>query len=268
MAGNNNPYKKYLETLGGAQTATGDLFGQLLSTTQGSKQGVSDRYAMMGEELRQMADTASGQASSGYGAARQRVQAAPVSYVRPDVPAPQVGAVPMVGADAATVANLQAAAEQSMGAGQAALNQMYDLLAQSDAANRASRLSDIGIAETSDLSQLAALAQAQRFGLGQSEAAEIANLDALINQIQRDQIAADLGFGDRELAALQGSVAFDESRAQFDTDALTQSVDIFRNMIDPIVDVIDPESIIRLWMAFSEEIGMPMSQASELVGSL
>lgn len=261
MVGNNNPYKKYLETLGGAQAATGDLFGQLLSNTRGTKQDVSDRYAMMGDELRQMADTASGQASAGYGAARQRVQAAPVSYVRPDAPAPQIGAVPMVGADAATVANLQAAADQSMGAGQAALNQMYDQLAASDAANRASRLSDIDIAETSDLSSLAALAQAQQFGLGQSEAAEIAGLDALINQIQRDQIAADLGFGDRELSALQGSVAFD-------TDALTQSVGIFRNMIDPIADVIDPESIIKLWMAFSEEIGMPMSQASELVGSL
>ena len=256
-----NPYEKYLQNLGVAQQQTGDFFGELLSGTQGSKKDVADRYALMGENLRRMSETASGQALSGYGAARQRVQASPTAYTQPTYNATAVGQVPMVGADARTVSGLQTAAQQGLGAEQAAISQLYSQLAASDAANRASRMMDIDVAQTSDLSQLAALAQGQQFGMEQARMRELSDLDAAINQIQRDQIAANLGFGEQELAATQGQV-------NFDTASLQQSVDIFNKMVDPIADAIDPESLIKLWMAFSTEIGMPAGQAAAIMGQI
>jgi len=256
-----NPYKKYLESLGEAQQQTGDLFGQMLSGTQGSRQDISDRYALMRQNLGQMSETASGQAAQGYAAARERVQAAPEAYVRPAAPARQIGAVPAVGADAATVANLRAAAQQGVDANQAALRQVYDTLAQSDVANRRSRLSDIDLASTSDLAQLAALAQAQTFGLGRQEMADLTAIDQVINQIQRDQIAADLGYGERELSAITQGQTFDQN-------AMNSAVNMFTAMVNPIVDVLEPDSLLELWLAFSEEIGMPMQQALGSVGAV
>jgi hypothetical protein len=165
-------------------------------------------------------------------------------------------------------------------------------------------LSDIDLAQTSDLSQLAALAQAQQFGMGAAQSREMADLDAAINQISRDQIAASLGFDERELAAINAMTAaqqqgerfaFDQAeaaaaaeRAQrefdfaqdqavlqaaqssqvFDQNAVNSAVNMFTSMVNPIVDTLEPESLLELWLAFSEEIGMPMSDALGSVGAV
>lgn len=252
-------YDKYLSNLGGAKKETGDLFGQLLSGAQSSREEVANRYGLMEENLRRMAETSSGQARQGYGAARQRVEAAPTAYQQPAYNALPVSQVPMVGADAGTVAGLQTSAQQGAAAESAAISQLYDQLAQSEAANRASRLSDIDIAQTSDLAQLAGLAQSQQFGLGQSRASELSDIDQLITAIGREQIAANLGFDERELAALQG-------QATFDTDAMTQSITAFRSIIDPIVDIVDPQDIVKFWMEFANQVGMPVDQAVSMAG--
>jgi len=297
-------YESYLGNLGGSRQRTDELFGQLLSGNRQSRQNVADRYAMMGQQLADMSATASGQARSGYGAARNRVQAAPQVYRGPVGPGPQAAAAPSVGMDAATAANLQSAAGQFGQANQAALQQVYNTLGQSEAANRASRLSDIDLAQTSDLAQLAALAQAQQFGMGAAQSREMADLDAAINQISRDQIAASLGFDERELAAINAMTAaqqqgerfaFDQAeaaaaaeRAQrefdfaqdqavvqaaqssqvFDQNAVNSAVNMFTSMVNPIVDTLEPESLLELWLAFSEEIGMPMSEALGSVGAV
>lgn len=315
-------YESYLGNLGGSRRRTDELFGQLLSGNRQSRQDVADRYAMMGQQLADMSATASGQARSGYGAARNRVQAAPQVYRGPVGPGLQAAAAPSVGMDAATAANLQSAAGQFGQSNQAALQQVYNTLSQSEAANRASRLSDIDLAQTSDLAQLAALAQAQQFGMGAAQAREMADLDAVINQISRDQIAASLGFDERELSAINAMTAaqqqaerfafdqdqalaaaerfqqqfdFDQSqalaeaeRAQrefdfaqdqavvqaaqssqvFDQNAVNSAVNMFTSMVNPIVDTLEPESLLELWLAFSEEIGMPMSEALGSVGAV
>ena len=304
-------YESYLGNLGGSRQRTEELFGQLLSSNRQSRQNVADRYAMMGQQLADMSATASGQARSGYGAARNRVQAAPQTYTGPVGPGPQAAMVPSVGMDAATAANLQSAAGQFDQQNQAALQQVYNTLAQSDAANRASRLSDIDVAQTSDLAQLAALAQAQQFGMGQAQSREMADLDAAINQISRDQIAAGLGFDERELAAINamteaqraedlfglqrdrfefdlGEAAAAAERAErefnfaqdqaaiqaaqnaqtFDQNAVNSAVNMFTAMVNPIVDSLEPDSLLELWLAFSDEIGMPMGQALGSVGAV
>jgi hypothetical protein len=279
-------YGTYLGNLGGSRQQTSDLFGELLSGSRQSRQDTADRYAMMRQQLSDMSSTASGQTQAGYGAARNRVQAAPRVYRGPVGPGPQAAAVPSVGMDAGTAANLQSAAGQFGQSNQAALQQVYDMLGQSEAANMASRLSDIDIAQTSDLAQLAALAQAQQFGLGAAESGEMSALDALINQTLRDQIATDLGFDQQTLAAITGmtqaerdaqTFAFDVEQAAadaeradqaFDQNALNSSVSMFTAMIDPIVDSLDPQSVIELWLAFAGEIGMPMDQALGSVGAV
>ena len=54
----------------------------------------------------------------------------------------------------------------------------------------------------------------------------------------------------------------------FDQNAVNSAVSMFTAMVDPIVDTLEPTSLLELWLAFSEEIGMPMNQALGSVGAV
>lgn len=232
-------------------------YGNLLGSTQARRQDANDRYAMLADQITGMQATSSQDINSAYGSAANRVQNAPTFYQQPSAVAPAM-TVPMVGADAATMSALNTQAAGDAAANQQNIDFMYNMLNQSDVANRASRLSDIDLARSNDLAALSALGQAQQFGLGQAQSAELAAIDDLLAEIQREQIAADLGLTQTELSVGQQAVTANQN-------AMNTAVDSFAQMITPIVDLLDPISVIELWTEFAAQLGIPASQAMGMI---
>jgi len=216
-------------------TAASGIFGNLLGETQARKQDVADRYALAGEEIAATEAAATGNINQAYGSAADRVQSAPVFYQTPSqMSAPMTA--PMIGADRATMAALQAQADADRATTQGTVDVMYDLLRQSDAANRSSRLSDIDLGQASDIGALAALSSGQRFNLGRQQEADMQAIDNLLASIQQQEVTVDQGM-------------------------VNQAITSFNNMINPIVDLLDPVSVIELWTEFSRGLGIPANQA-------
>ena len=221
-------------------TAASGIFGNLLGETQARKQDVADRYALAGEEIAAAEAASTGNINQAYGSAADRVQSAPTFYQTPSqVSTPM--AVPMVGADRATMAALQAQADADRATTQGTVDMMYDMLRQSDAANRSSRLSDLDLGRADDLGALAALTSGQRFNLGRQEQADLQAIDNLLASIQQQAVTVDQGMVDQAIVS-------------------------FNNMVNPIVDLLDPVSVIELWTEFSSRLGIPASQAMGALG--
>jgi hypothetical protein len=98
----------------------------------------------------------------------------------------------------------------------------------------------------------AAQQQGERFAFDQAEAAAAA---------ERAQREFDFAQDQAVLQAAQSSQVFDQN-------AVNSAVNMFTSMVNPIVDTLEPESLLELWLAFSEEIGMPMSDALGSVGAV
>lgn len=240
-------------SLPAAMESSSTGYANLLGATQARRNDVADRYALARQGLAETNRQATGNINQAYGAAANRVQGAPTFYQRPTSVSPSMAA-PMVGADAATMSALATQAGADAGARQGSTDFMYNMLQQSDAANRASRLSDIDLARSSDLGALAALSSAQQFGLGQAEAADLATVDQLFADIEQRRIAADLGLLTTELTTAQQA-------GQADRAAIDSAIASFSQMITPIVDLLDPVTVIEMWTEFAGRLGIPASQA-------
>lgn len=281
-------YSKFFDKLGKSRFNTENLFTNLLTGIANRRGATADNYAGMRNAIDATQASAVGQTQDAYSNARNRMQASPQSYQQPQSAAYQLN-VPNVGADQATMNALATAAGNQQNAANAAQTQLYDTLAQSDAANRASRLSDVDLAQAGSLAQLSALGSAQQFGLSEAELAALAAIDQQYSNTELAKINALSGFDEQDLSATLTQIANaiqaerdaigyareDERNAVTDSQvdrnsdqaAIATAVSIFSQMIDPIVDQIDPQSVIDLWVAFAGELGIPVADAVAMIGA-
>lgn len=226
-----------------------DLYGQLIQDIGKRQQTTASQYADMRQNIADTEQQGIDSTRAGYEAARQFISGQRSPYQSPaPATAPSTMALLDLGADDKTMANLrQESATRS--ANRALANQnMIEMLARSDEANRQSRLADIEQAEVGSLNQLAAIANAQRFGLGREETGAMSDLE--------DDLASTRL---QEIGSLNNQRTFDQN-------AVTNAVNIFNNMISPIAPDLEPESVIDLWLEFAQQLGMPMGSAVGALG--
>lgn len=226
-----------------------DLYGQLIKDIGKRRQTTAGQYDEMLGNIASTEQQGVDSTRAGYEAARQFISGQRSPYQQPaPTTAPSTMAMLDLGADDRTMANLRQESATRSANRDLANRNMFEALARSDEANRQSRLADIEQAELGSLNQLAAIANAQRFGLGRERTGAIGELeDALVN--------ARLG----EISSLN-------SQRTFDQNAVTNAINIFNSMIQPIAPDIDSEDVVDLWLEFAQQLGMPMGSAVGALG--
>jgi hypothetical protein len=264
-------YNKFFDRLGSNRSNTEQLFSNLLGGITRRRGQTVDNFAGARNALSASQSDATSQTNRAYQNALNRMQASPEAYVQPQSAATQL-AVPNVGADQATMNALATAAGNQQNAANAAQTNMYDMLRQSDQASRASRMADVDLARAGSLSQLAAIGNAQQFGLTDAELSALAAIDGQYSETELARINALAGLDESELSGTLASIADRlaadrnvvtdaQSDRTSDQQSIASAVNIFAQMVNPIVDQIDPESVVELWVAFAAELGIPVADA-------
>jgi hypothetical protein len=95
---------------------------------------------------------------------------------------------------------------------------------------------------------------------GQYSETELARINALAGLDESELSGTLASIADR-LAADRNVVTDAQSDRTSDQQSIASAVNIFAQMVNPIVDQIDPESVVELWVAFAAELGIPVADA-------